>query len=135
LAEEVMPVAADNGVLYVEDDQANRSLMTTIFDRYFPQIGLRVASSGRDALEAFTSDPPRLVLLDGYLGDMTGPELVEHLRDVATDGLPPIVVVSGSLPPDSATAIEGVVEHVMKPFKIPDLVALVSRLLDDAPVR
>ncbi len=125
----------ENRVLYAEDDQANRSLMVTIFERYFPQVTLTVASSGRDALAAFEREPPRLVLLDGYLGDMTGPELIELLRERAPASLPPIVVVSGSLPPDSATAIEGVVEHVIKPFKIPDLVALVARLLEEAPVR
>ncbi|MGD9998719.1 MAG: response regulator [Ilumatobacteraceae bacterium] len=126
---------ADNGVLYVEDDQANRSLMVTIFERYFPHVALTVARNGREALDTFADHPPSLVLLDGYLGDMTGPELVEHLRDRAAGELPPIVVVSGSLPPDSATSIDGVVQHVMKPFKIPELVALISRLLDDESVR
>ncbi|MBI5088774.1 MAG: response regulator [Actinobacteria bacterium] len=123
----------ENRVLYVEDDQANRSLMVTIFERYFPQVTLTVATNGSEALVAFDGEPPRLVLVDGYLGDMTGPELIELLR--ARAPLPPVVVVSGSLPPDSAVGIEGVVEHVMKPFKIADLVALVAVLLDEAPAR
>jgi CheY-like chemotaxis protein len=122
-------------VLYVEDDESNRWLRCSIFERYFPQLPIDVSHRGSDALGVLADTRPRLVLLDGYLGDMTAADFVGAYREQAEGELPPIVVVSGSLPPDSATSIAGVVEHVMKPFRIPDLVALVSRVLQEAPAR
>jgi CheY-like chemotaxis protein len=122
-------MSSDQTVVYVEDDQANRALMASIFARHFPELRLDLARNGLEGLDVVTSASPRLILLDGYLGDMTASEFIIRLRPRMPSGLPPIVVVSGSMVPDSATKIEGVEAHVMKPFKIADLVNLLGPFL------
>jgi CheY-like chemotaxis protein len=123
-------VSPRDHAVYVEDDQANRSLMASIFARHFPNIQLTLASNGSAGLDAVDDLAPHLVLLDGYLGDMTASEFVSTMRSRLQSAMPLIVVVSGSMPSDSATAIEGVLAHVMKPYKIAQLVELIGRLLD-----
>jgi CheY-like chemotaxis protein len=120
---------SDARVVYVEDDASNRALMASIFARHFPNVRLEQAANGAAGLDLVVALLPRLLLLDGNVGDLTADQFVETLRPLL-DSLPVIIVISGSLPPDSATATPGVRAHIMKPFAISQVVEVIRRYLE-----
>ncbi len=73
-------------------------------------LGLRAvrASTAAEALEKFRRETPSLVLLDFHLPDMTGRQLLHHLRNNGT-AVPVIVLVTSS---DIRTAVEAIREGV-----------------------
>ncbi len=117
-------------VLYVEDDASNRSLMVQLFGREFPDLDLLVASHGAEGLRLAAAHHPNLVLLDGRLLDMTGADVIVHLRADAVTHDIPVVMVSGRLPPADGLP-DGVVDYLVKPVMLPDL----HRILDPLVAR
>ncbi len=90
------------------------------------------ASTGADALAAVRRLRPDLVLLDVYLPDMTGLEVLRRLR---ADGAPvDVIVISAARDVDSIRSAlhGGVLHYLVKPF---DRQTFVSRLREYAAVR
>lgn len=112
-------------VLLVDDDADMReALADTLVD-----AGYRVAqaSDGRDALELLRDGSlrPRLALIDMMMPVMSGPELVQRLRD--EHGKLPVVLLSGS--PHDEMEIEGVAATVRKPVTREVLLAVIVEAL------
>ena len=75
-------------MVYIEDDDNNISLVKALLLKRRPQIGLRVATNGRDGVQA-AIDEPALILLDNRLPDATGSEILRKLASLpATAGIP-----------------------------------------------
>ncbi|HYX95541.1 MAG TPA: response regulator [Geodermatophilus sp.] len=90
------------------------------------------ASTGADALAAVQRLRPDLVLLDVYLPDMTGLEVLRRLR---ADGVPvDVVVISAARDVDSIRSAlhGGVLHYLVKPF---DRRTFETRLREYAGVR
>lgn len=109
-------------VLVVEDDA-----MLAEFERALLEdegVTSRWARSGREALEQLRTHPPRLVLLDFSLGDMTGLDLVR-----AHQPMPPFIVATGA--GDERIAVElmklGARDYLVKDAHFTDTLALVLR--------
>jgi len=108
-------------VLIVDDDfmvaRAHERVVGTL--RGFRVVG--VAHTGAQALDLVDSLRPQLVLLDMYLPDMSGLDVIRHARNRqhAVDFL----VLSAAREPDMVTAAlqGGVVSYLLKPFKIDEL--------------
>jgi signal transduction histidine kinase/CheY-like chemotaxis protein len=66
-------------VLYVEDNDVNRLLIQEGLPMK-SHVHVRLANSGREAVQAMQAERPDLLLLDMHLGDMTAVELVEALN-------------------------------------------------------
>ena len=81
-----------------------------------------VASTGTDALEAVAATRPDLVLLDIYLPDMTGLEVLRRLRESAASAVD-VIVISAARDLDTLrTALRGgVFQYLVKPFEIESL--------------
>jgi two-component system phosphate regulon response regulator PhoB len=83
-----------------------------------------LAHTGEEALKQVRTSPPALVLLDLMLPDMDGADLYRQLRaDPATSALPVL-----SARPDAHARVSGV-EVILKPFRVQEVVARVSALL------
>lgn len=108
-------------VLVVDDD----FMVARAHERIVQQLrGYRVvgvAHSGTQALELIRELAPQLVLLDMYLPDMTGLDVIRRARSAgpAVDFL----VLSAAREADIVTAAlqGGVVSYLLKPFKISEL--------------
>jgi response regulator of citrate/malate metabolism len=109
-------VTAPLRVLVVDDD-----FMVARVHRRFVELvpGFEVvgeARTGQDALDAVTEHRPDLVLLDIYLPDMTGLEVLRSLRAEAD----PVDVLVVSAARDLETVQEafrgGAVQYLIKPF-------------------
>ena len=118
-------------VLLVEDDPDIRALTRT----FLQHEGYSVFSSGaaERAVQIFRSAPRiDLLVTDLYLPEWSGMELARELKGVRSD-LPVLVISGGILEEGQETKLkaEGW-SFLAKPFRLPDLLAAVHRIL--APV-
>jgi len=110
---------AKRRVHYIEDNETNVEVMRGVLAQR-PQIALEVSMMGLDGLAAVRQHRPHLILLDMHLPDISGLELLRHLkqdRDVADI---PVIVVSA----DATTArmqealTLGAAHYVTKPLDV-----------------
>jgi two-component system CitB family response regulator len=106
--------------LVVDDDYRVADLHCAYVERVrgFEIVGR--AHSGADALQAVDQLEPDLVLLDIYLPDMSGLEVLQRLRE---DDHPPVdvIAITAAREVDSLRAAMrgGVVHYLIKPFLYP----------------
>jgi CheY-like chemotaxis protein len=114
-------------VLVVEDDPANRALLTELLI----EAGCAPRAVGRAdrALDLVAAWPPDLLVLDLSLPDMEGWELLCRAR--ATAGLHevPVIVVSALADPEVPPGLGGPLAIVQKPFDIDAFLGSVRLLL------
>ncbi len=120
-------------VLYIEDNEVNQLLMEGMLSMR-PHLKLRVASMPLQGLAEAVRQPPDLVMLDIQLPGIDGFEVLRRLRQhEAERGLKPVPVVAVSanaMPEDRArAAAAGFAEYVTKPVDLPELLAMVDRML------
>jgi response regulator of citrate/malate metabolism len=122
--------------LIVEDDFRVAEIHRGFIERLPSFAVVGVAHTARDALAHAESDRPDLVLLDIYLPDRSG---LEVLRELHATGRPPVDVIAITAANDVETlrsALQGgVVHYLVKPFqfnafreKLESYAALRSRL-------
>jgi len=128
--------AADAGerkvVLYAEDNEINIVVISAMFELR-PDLELRVARSGSEALKAARAQRPDLLLLDVHLGDMTGIELYGLLKhDPAMATLPVLALSADALPEQIAAARSaGIVRYLTKPVDCDVLLNNIDQALEE----
>ena len=110
-------------VLVVDDD----FMVAEIHRRFVEHVdGFRVvgvARTGADALTAARELRPQLILLDVYLPDMTGLEVLQRLRS-AGDRVGVIMITAArELDTVSGALDGGAADYLIKPFEFPQLQA------------
>ncbi|MEU8234356.1 response regulator [Actinoplanes sp. NPDC048967] len=104
-------------VLVVDDDFMVAKVHRGFVDRVpgFTTVG--VAHTGADALAQVGAVRPDLVLLDIYLPDITGLDVLRRLRD-SGDGGPDVLAVTAARDVSTVRSAlrGGVVHYVLKPF-------------------
>jgi signal transduction histidine kinase len=120
-------IGARLDVLYAEDNEVNAELVKQILWMR-PEVTLRVAESGRIALNMAFSDPPDLALVDMNLGDMTGLELAQELRrEPSTRHIELIALSADALPEQIETALKsGFRDYLTKPVDFGKLLQIVD---------
>jgi PAS domain S-box-containing protein len=123
-------------VHYVEDNETNIEVMRGIFAQR-AQIRLEVSMLGLDGLSAIRARRPDLILLDMQLPDISGLELLRHLKqddDVAS--IPVIVVSADATPVHIEQALtSGAVHYVTKPLDVARFLRLIDAILEDIETR
>jgi nitrogen regulation protein NR(I) len=115
-------------ILVVDDDPQLRQS----FEKLLTAEGHRVrtASSGEAALEMVRAAAPDLVIMDVRLPGKSGLETFRSLHE--TEPKLPVIIMTAY--GTTETAIEatklGAFEYVLKPFEIPDILALIAQALD-----
>jgi len=119
---------ADLVVLYAEDNELNVELVRQLLSLR-AGCELRVARSGREAIDAALAAPPDLLLVDMHLGDMGGVEVLEALRDEpALRGVPRIALSADALPQSIERARQaGFDEYLTKPVDLGELLRCLDR--------
>lgn len=115
-------------VMYVDDDAANRHLMTRVFTSKRPAHRLLVATTAAEALEEANANAIDLILLDLNLPDMSGSEVLQIVKKRYAM---PVVILSGHSDPETRERLiaAGADSYVTKPFDVAELLALIDRLL------
>jgi UDP-3-O-[3-hydroxymyristoyl] N-acetylglucosamine deacetylase len=118
-------------ILVVDDEPGIRQSVRGIL----ADEGYRVleAEDGRGALRLIESEHPRLVILDIWMPEMDGIELLRRIRD--SDQVTPVIVISGHGNIETAvTATKlGAFDFIEKPFSLDGLLHVVDRALESHP--
>ena len=112
-------------VLVIDDEQ---NLVRSIkFSLNNQDIELSAAFTGQEGITAFEQLNPDLILLDLGLPDMSGLEVLSHLRQLSPTT--PVIMISAH--GDTRTAVkavkEGAVDYITKPFDVDELELLMLR--------
>lgn len=112
-------------VLVVDDDDAVRRLHVRALHRH--GVSTREAADGASAIAAVAAEPIDVVLLDSGLPDMSGTDVLRHLRsNPNTQTLPVILVTGKGEPADRVAGLDGGAnDYVVKPIDLDELVARV----------
>jgi DNA-binding NarL/FixJ family response regulator len=120
-------------VLVVDDDEAQRELISTVLGRAgFSTVD---AANGEQAMAAARRHQPRLVVLDVRLPDVSGYEICHRLRDEFGNTVS-IVFLSGERTEGldrAAGLLVGADDYLVKPFSPDELLARVRIRLPAAP--
>jgi response regulator of citrate/malate metabolism len=103
--------------LIIEDDAMTASIHRSYVERIpgFEVVG--EAYTGRAALDAVRRLTPDLVLLDIYLPDISGLEVLRHLREPGAAHVDVVAVTAAKDVDTLRTAIHGgVIHYLVKPF-------------------
>ena len=121
---------------YVEDNEINVEVMRGILAQR-PQVELSVSTLGLDALGAIREHPPDLILLDVQLPDISGLELLRHLKaDDRTAGIPVMVISADATTARADEAMRlGALHYVTKPVPVGRFLALVDEVLEAIDTR
>src|SRR5919197_2444092 len=115
-------------VLVVEDDpEINRFVSETLADEY----RIVVALNGQDGLEKALRSRPDLILSDAMLPEMSGDQMVRHLRTRSELDAVPIVMLTVEADDELRARMlrEGAQDYIMKPFTAEELRARVGNLI------
>jgi PAS domain S-box-containing protein len=118
-------------VHYVEDNETNIEVMRGIFAQR-PQIRLETSVLGLDGLSAIRARRPDLILLDMQLPDISGLELLRHLKQDDLVGDIPVVVVSADATPlhVEQALTSGALHYLTKPLDVAVFLGTVDGILE-----
>jgi two-component system phosphate regulon response regulator PhoB len=122
-----------SSILVIDDDVSAAKLLELVLARGGHQVQVaRDVSSGRRAVEASDFD---LVILDVFLADGSGLDVLRHLRQQLRKSVP-VLVLSGHRQEELSTRAIGIgaTSYVTKPFSPRALLAEVERLVAQAGV-
>ena len=108
-------------VLIVDDDFMVARIHSGFVERTPGFTVTGVAKTGAEALELAAQLQPDLVLLDVYLPDVSGLDLLSHLRDAAPQV--DVLVISAAREAETVRRAlrGGIVHYLVKPFSYDDL--------------
>jgi UDP-3-O-[3-hydroxymyristoyl] N-acetylglucosamine deacetylase len=115
-------------VLVVDDEERIRSSLRGILS----DEGFRVIETGDapSVMEMLQRETPALVLLDVWMPDVDGIELLRRIK--AEQPQVPVIMISGHANIQSAVAATklGAADFIQKPFSVTGLLASIARALD-----
>lgn len=114
-------------ILYIEDEPSSRRLMVGALRRH-PHLSLLVAENGEEGIHIALEAIPDLLIIDGNLGDMSGPDILKAIKNhEKTQNIPAFVLSASSLPEEiEAAKIAGFDRYLTKPVKIPELLRAIE---------
>jgi PAS domain S-box-containing protein len=123
-------------VHYIEDNETNIEVMRGILAKR-PQIVLSVSMLGLDGLSAIRRQRPDLILLDMQLPDISGLELLRHLkRDDGMADIPVMVVSADATSTRMQEALTlGAAHYITKPVDIARFLLTLDEMLEDIDTR
>ena len=122
-------------IMIVDDDADTRSVVGTILTSR--GIKVEACSGGAEALERLDEVTPDLFILDIMMPEMSGYDLLVHLKQrPKTQNVPVIMLTAKGEPEDLITGYKdyGVEYYIPKPFTTRQLVAGIKLILGDEAI-
>ncbi len=117
-------------ILYIEDNSSNARLLQRVLERQM-RVKFFCADCGRAGVEMAREKLPDIILLDLYLPDISGEEVLRSLRqDEATASIPVLIVTADATIGQSERLLAGGAQaYLTKPLEIPALLAAIENAL------
>src|SRR5690349_5990339 len=116
-------------VLVVDDNPDSAIIMRGMLE---PRgYSVSVATSGSEALAVIKSAPPDVILLDVMMPEMSGLEVLQHLKEEYTTGRIPVILVTAKTQDDDVVKgyQYGADYYIPKPFTAKQLLYGVELVL------
>ena len=124
-------------ILYVDDDEDDRELLTDAIQQANSDIEIVLAKNGLEALDYLLrqkkgGDPlPGLIVLDLNMPFLGGKETFQQLKaDPDLQNVPIIVFTSSERPADKALFDQLGIEYIVKPTSVRHIGEVVNHLLE-----
>ena len=118
---------AEESILVVDDDE----FMVELLNESLTDAGYAVsaAANGAEAIDIINHQDLHIALIDLSLPDMAGMDLVVQVTNASPDAQ--IIIMTGYPTIESVidSLREGAQDYIVKPFKVPEVLAAVSRSL------
>ena len=111
-------------ILIVEDEDDIRTFLVRAMGRLAPQAEVLAARNGKEALGLFQKQICDLILSDQRMPLMTGIELLQAVRAIATDV--PVVIFSADVTAETPALQAGATAFFHKPITVPQLRQILS---------
>jgi two-component system alkaline phosphatase synthesis response regulator PhoP len=121
-----------SATILVVDDEPD--LVSTIKTRLeWRKFSVETASNGRQGLELAEQIKPDLILLDCNMPEMSGLQMLERLRQNKKLRKVPVIMLTAVCDDNDITAAGalGITDYITKPFDFSQLLAKISRILDE----
>ena len=125
-------------LIYVVDDNADyRLLVSQVFRRFLTQYDAQFFKSGTDLFTQLQSEPqymPSLFLVDGYMPELSGVDIIRKLKQHPNWQKIPVVMVSSSDSVDEQQRAyaSGATLYLIKATNIPTLKEQLSLVCQDS---
>lgn len=105
-------------ILIVDDDVLMRLVMTTSMDLALRDVSCLTAASGKQAIDILDSRPVHFVLTDIFMGDMSGFQLIEYMKERHPNV--PVAAMSGEGGAATMKRLQelGITQFFEKPFNM-----------------
>ena len=115
-------------ILVIEDDAGIRALIQHALEGAYD---VSQAADGAEGIKQARWVQPNLILLDLRMPGMDGIEVLAQLKGSKDTSGIPVVIVSGKGDTDALLDGQraGAVDHIIKPFDIPDLFKVIHRYI------
>jgi signal transduction histidine kinase/CheY-like chemotaxis protein len=120
-------------ILLVDDVDLNLEIATTLLAQ--TNITIDIAKNGKEAVEAFTSNPNRydLILMDIQMPDIDGLQATKMIRSINTpraESIPIIAMTANVFKEDIEKCVEsGMNNHLGKPIMLDEVMKMLSKYL------
>jgi diguanylate cyclase (GGDEF)-like protein len=118
-------------LLYVEDDEPTRAVITLMLNRKFPLMTIHVAGNGRKGLELFAACQPDIIVTDILMPEIDGIRMSREIKELKKEAR--IIVLTAAC--DISYIIDaidiGISHYVLKPVKMEKLATAIELCLND----
>jgi CheY-like chemotaxis protein len=119
--------------LLADDLPENRELVTALIEKLEHKCSIRIATNGREAVEAFQQETFDLILMDVQMPEMGGIEAVAALRDIESSSgrhSPVIALTANAMKGDRERYLAaGMDSYIAKPINAKELLREIRRIL------
>src|SRR5437764_723405 len=113
-------------ILVVDDDKSICNLLKAVLE--MEEYGHRVATSGGEARRLMASDRFDILISDIYLGDDSGLNLLEQMKEINPDAEVVIMTAHGSVETAVRAVHNGAFDYISKPFAVDDMLGILKRI-------
>jgi len=113
-------------IIVVDDEAGPRESLRMILNL---EHDVRMASSGREALEMVVERKPDLVFLDIRMPEMDGTEVLRHIKEMAPDVEVAMITAYAAVQSAQRAMRLGALDYITKPFGVTEVETVVERAL------
>ena len=119
-------MSSKSNILVVDDDRSTCKLIGSLLEMEgYPH---RIVRQGEAALEAIGQDRYDIVISDIYMGDVSGLDVLDAVRNSSSETEVVIMTAHGSVETAVGAVRAGAFDYISKPFAVDDILGVIRRI-------